>query len=68
MSGEGGRVEALRAAFDWEAIAHDLAHLPVIWDVDAADVLGVDQAWRGATPDEANRIVQVITAHYRGET
>lgn len=63
MSATPERVAAVRALADWAAIAHDLAHLPVVWDDTIAHVVG--QGYRGATDDEIERIVQVVTAHLR---
>ena len=59
------RVEPLRRSFDWPAIVHDLAHLPIVLDSEIEEVLGPGGGWRGATPDETERFIAVLTSHYR---
>lgn len=55
-------VEYVRSLADWGLVAYDLAHRAVIWDEQVAEVVGGDAGWRGADPDEVDRIVRIVTA------
>lgn len=48
----------LRSLANWDQIVFELSHLPIIWDTEVAVVIG--DGWRGATPEEIERISQIF--------
>jgi len=48
----------LRSLANWDQIVFNLSHLPIIWDEEINQVIG--DGWRGATPDEIERISQIF--------
>ena len=48
----------LRSLANWDQIIFELSHLPIIWDEEVNKMIG--DGWRGATPDEIERISQIF--------
>jgi hypothetical protein len=66
QAGSGDELAAgLRAAVDWPGVVHELARQPVVYDAEIEQVAPDAGGWRGATPEEIERIVQVVTSQAR---
>lgn len=61
----GEQVAALRAVVDWSGVAHQLARQPVVYDAEIEQAAPSTGGWRGATPEETERIVRVVTSQAR---